>query len=402
MRITHGKVDQTVVTKADGQSTARLTASDSALLESLPTNGRPRTVDLESIGHYRVRATRSDDGDILVVGLPTDSINDTLGRLVLIELVVFAFVMGVAGTTAAVFIRVSLRPLRDVVTTALDVSNLPLASGEVALPDRVADSDPRTEVGQVGEAFNHMLDHVSNALATREATEDRLRHFIADASHELRTPLASIMSNAEFVRRTGDGLPADVGRSLVRVESEAERMSRLVDELLLLARLDSGSPLLHEDVDLTRIVLDVVSDQSLASPAHRWVMDLPDEPVTLVGDSHRIQQVVANLLVNARTHTPAGTTVTTQLAFEPTAGGPSDIVLTVRDDGPGIPPEVLPGVFERFVRGDTSRSRAAGSSGLGLSIVAAVVRAHGGTVSVESVPGRTAFVVTLPAEPTVA
>jgi two-component system OmpR family sensor kinase len=192
-------------------------------------------------------------------------------------------------------------------------------------------------------------------------------------------------------------VPPDTAYALQRVESEAERMSRLVEDLLLLARLDSGRPLDRDEVDLVPLVVDTVRDAHAAGPRHRWAIDLPgedDEPPVVVGDAHRLQQVLVNLLANARTHTPPGTTVTTSVSREY-----GDCVLRVADDGPGIPPDFLPRIFERFARGDASRSRAAGSTGLGLAIVSAVVASHGGTVDVDSVPGRTVFTVRLPAAP---
>jgi two-component system OmpR family sensor kinase len=186
-------------------------------------------------------------------------------------------------------------------------------------------------------------------------------------------------------------VPPDVAHALRRVESESTRMTSLVDDLLLLARLDSGRPLAAEPVDLTAMAVNAVSDAHVAGPGHRWQLDLPDEPLTVTGDAHRLHQVLANLLANARVHTPAGTTVTVRLA--PAPGG---VELRVTDDGPGIPEQLRPEVFERFARGDSSRSRAQGSTGLGLAIVAAVVEAHHGRVDVVSRPGHTAFTVWLP------
>jgi two-component system, OmpR family, sensor kinase len=261
----------------------------------------------------------------------------------------------------------------------------------VALSVRVPDADPRTEIGQVGTAINRMLGHVAGALAVRQASEMRVRHFVADASHELRTPLAAIRGYAELSRRVRDGVPPDVTHAMRRVESETARMTVLVEDMLLLARLDSGRPLATEPVDLSRLVIDAVSDAHIAGPDHRWQLDLPEESVTVAGDAARLHQVLTNLLANGRTHTPAGTTVTTRLAV-----GDGVATLTVSDDGPGIPADLLPDVFDRFARGDTSRSRAAGSTGLGLAIVAAVVEAHGGSVEVSSRPGWTAFTVRLP------
>jgi two-component system, OmpR family, sensor kinase len=260
----------------------------------------------------------------------------------------------------------------------------------------VPDSDPRTEVGQLGAAFNRMLGHVEGALARREASESRLRRFAADASHELRTPLAAIRGYAELARRHPGTLPPDVEHALGRVEAESARMSALVEDLLLLARLDAGRPLESLPVDLTRLAIDATSDARAAGRGHRWRLELPDDPMLVTGDEHRLYQVLANLLSNARTHTPAGTTVTVALHRAPVGDAAE---LTVTDDGPGIPAELQPDLFERFVRGDGSRSHAAGSTGLGLSIVAAVIAAHHGTAGVTSEPGRTRFTITLPLLP---
>jgi len=297
---------------------------------------------------------------------------------------------GVLGTG---FVRLSLRPLRRVAATATRVTELPLASGEVTLPDRVPDADPRTEVGQVGSAFNRMLGHVEAALARRAASEARLRRFAADASHELRTPLAAIRGYAELARRHRGPVPGDIAHALARVESESARMSVLVDELLLLAQLDAGRPLAKEPVDLTRLAIDTTSDARAASPGHRWTLELPDEPVLVEGDEHRLHQVLANLMSNAAKHTPEGTTVTVAVA---TAENPPTVQVSVTDTGPGIPDDLQPALFERFVRGDSARSNGGASTGLGLAIVQAVTTAHGGTVSVISRPGHTSFVITLP------
>jgi two-component system OmpR family sensor kinase len=222
-----------------------------------------------------------------------------------------------------------------------------------------------------------------------------VRQFVADASHELRTPLAAIRGYTELAQRKRKDLPDDVAHAMSRVESETQRMTHLVEDMLLLARLDAGRPLGREPVDLSRLVVDAVSDAHVAGLDHDWALDLPEEPVTVVGDEARLQQVLVNLLANARIHTPAGTSVTTSLAI-----GSDAAVLTVADTGPGIAAALLPEVFTRFARGDSSRSRQAASvpsgTGLGLSIVAAVVKAHDGTIDVQSEPGRTQFVVRLP------
>jgi two-component system OmpR family sensor kinase len=372
----------------DPLSTAQRTA-----LVDLPTDGRKVTRDLGELGDYRVVASVMPDGDVLVAGLPLSGTTDAVRRLVAVELVVGLIALAAAALAAVLVIRRTLRPLDRVAATATRVSELPLASGEVRLAERVPpeDTDPGTEVGQVGTALNRMLDHVEGSLAARQESETQVRQFVADASHELRTPLASIRGYAELVRRQHSEVPTEVGHAMRRVESEALRMSELVEELLLLARLDAGRELAHEEVDLTDLVVDTVSDAHVAGPTHRWQVDLPDAPVVVPGDPARLHQVLANLLTNVRSHTPDGTTATTRLRVEGDWA-----VLQVIDDGPGIPAALRPHVFERFARGDVSRSRHAGSTGLGLAIVHAVVTAHGGSVEVTGEPGRTTFTVRLP------
>ncbi|MEX1079641.1 MAG: ATP-binding protein [Homoserinimonas sp.] len=289
--------------------------------------------------------------------------------------------------------RRALRPLERVAAAASQVTELPLDRGEVALSVRVADrdADPSTEVGQVGAAINRMLGHVASALSARQESENKVRQFVADASHELRTPLASIRGYAELTRLGDHDLPDDVVHAMGRVESEAKRMTSLVEELLLLARLDEGRDLQRQQFDITRMLVDAVSDAHAASPEHEWSLDQPEEPVLVNGDVPRLQQAIANLLTNARVHTPEGTNIAVALA----AGG-ERVTITITDDGPGIGEELQPLLFERFARGDTSRSRLAGSTGLGLAIVRAVVSGHGGDVSVSSRPRHTEFSVALP------
>ena len=363
-------------------------------LVELPTDGRKRSVDLGSLGEYRVVSVRNLDGNVLITGLPLSDVTATLWQLGLIFGAVALGGLLIAGGVGAVTIRRTMRPLDRLARTAGHVSELRLDRGEVALSVRVpdVDTDPRTEVGKVGAAFNRMLGHVSAALTARHASESRVRQFVADASHELRTPLAAIRGYAELTRRSGDDVPPEIAFAMSRVESESARMTTLVEELLLLARLDSGRHRRYEPVDVTRLVMDAVADAHAAGPDHRWLLDVPPEPIMVVGDSDQLHQIVLNLLTNARTHTPPGTVVTTALS---TVEG--IVTLSVTDNGPGIPPDILPEVFERFARGDTSRSRAEGSTGLGLAIVAAVVAAHAGEVSVRSESGRTEFTVRFPA-----
>ncbi|MEV0066600.1 MULTISPECIES: cell wall metabolism sensor histidine kinase WalK [unclassified Amycolatopsis] len=370
-----------------------LTDDQLAALQSLPADGRAYTRTVGDLGDYRLTATPIPDG-VVVTGVPLEPVQQTLLTVGLI-----LFGVAAAGVTGAAFIgafavRRTLRPLDRVAATAARVSELPLDRGYVDLSVRVpdGDTDPRTEVGQVGSALNLMLGHISAALEARHASEMRVRRFVADASHELRTPLAAIRGYAELAGRGRMHVPPDVARSMTRIESEADRMTTLVEDLLLLARLDAGRPLDVAEVDLARLVADAVGDAHVAGPSHRWELRLPDSPVLVLGDVQRLHQVLANLLANARVHTPPGTTVVTSLARS--ADGTA--VITVTDNGPGIPPDLLPAVFERFARGDSSRSRAAGSTGLGMAIAAAVLVAHHGTIEVHSIPGRTEFAVRLP------
>ncbi|MEU5675276.1 ATP-binding protein, partial [Micromonospora sp. NPDC047753] len=349
--------------------------------------------DLGDRGDYRAVARQYWGGQVRVVAIPLSGVQETIWALVAAQAGVAAVGLLLAGVAGALIVRATLRPLHRVAATATRVTELPLDRGEVALAVRVptADTDGRTEVGQVGAALNRMLGHVADALSARQASETRVRQFVADASHELRTPLAAIRGYAEVARRGRDEVPPDVAHALRRVESESTRMTSLVDDLLLLARLDTGRPLAVEPVDLTALLVDAVSDAHVAGPEHRWQLELPDVAIRVPGDAARLHQVVANLLTNARVHTPPGSTVTTTLAVDAASA-----VLTVADDGPGVPVELQPEMFERFARGDSSRSRAHGSTGLGLAIVAAVVEAHHGTVEVQSRPGRTVFTVRLP------
>lgn len=372
-----------------------LAEPDAETISNLPVGGNPRTVVL-SEGTYRLVSLATDDDDALVIGVPLANLDATMTRLLIVEAVVFVIVIAIAGVAGGLFVGRSLAPLRRVAGTATRVVALPLGSGEVAVPERVQGVEPG-EVGQVAEALNLLLDHVEASFAERHATEERLRRFVADASHELRTPVAVIRGYTELAQRQPEAVPAAVGQALERIHAQAENMAVLVDDLLLLARLDSGRPLAREEVDLTRLVLDVAEDARVAGRDHRWLLELPEDPVVVIGDEQRLHQIVANLTTNARVHTPAGTTVT--LSLEVTPGPAGDVALHVTDDGPGIPAELQPDLFERFVRGTSSRSRTAGSTGLGLAIVAAVMAAHGGRVEVTSEPGRTRFSLHIPSGP---
>ncbi len=381
----------------DTLGTTVLSDKEADALRSVPLDGTVVTVDLGKLGVYRAAAAVTSSGSTALVGLPLAAVDATVRQLLLVVGIVAASGLLVAALVGTAIVRLALRPLDRMVATASHVAELPLERGEVALAVRVpdGDADPSTEVGRVGAAINRMLGHVASALSAREASERKVRTFVADASHELRTPLASIRGYSELTRRGGHQLPDDVVHALGRIESESLRMTSLVEDLLLLARLDDGRSLEQLPVDLSALLVNAVSDAQVAGQDHEWALDLPAEPVVVRGDSARLHQVVANLLANARTHTPAGTSVSVSARFD---GAMAE--LRVADTGPGIDPAVLPTVFERFARGDSSRSRVAGSTGLGLAIVQAVVTAHDGTVSARSEAGATVFTVRLPREAT--
>lgn len=401
----------------------RLTPAQVDTLEALPTDGQPHTAHLMTLGDYRLVATATPSGNIVVTGLSTAQAEATVRNYVAVEVGVAGLGLLLALVAGMVLVHRELRPLERVAATATRVSELPLDRGEVALPERVAaaDTNPGTEVGQVGAALNLLLGHVEAALAARHESETQVRQFVADASHELRTPLAAIRGYAELVRRLPGELPPDALQAMSRVESESHRMTTLVEDMLLLARLDAGRPLGSDEVDLEALAVDAVADAHAAGPDHVWQLDLPDGPdwpdgtdwpdgerpdddrarnrrggpgAVVLGDDHRLQQVLVNLLSNARVHTPPGTTVLTTVR----ADG-DRVTVRVQDDGPGIPEPLRPTLFQRFTRGSTGRSPGTGSTGLGLAIVDAVVRAHGGRIDVDTTPGATAFTVSLPAAP---
>ncbi len=328
----------------------------------------------------------------MVTGLPTRDADRTVASLVGSEVLLISLGLLVAGGLGSVVVRRQLRPLREVAATAHAVATKPLSSGSIDLDERVPDrlTDERTEVGQMGAALNTLLSHVEQSLEARHRSEQQVRQFVADASHELRTPLATIHGYAELSRRTPDD-PAALSGALAKVETETDRMATLVEDLLLLARLDSGRPLERAEVDVTLLLLESVADARVLSPAHRWQLHLPEEPVTVTGDEQRLHQVVRNLLGNARAHTPPGTTITVSAASLDDRAE-----IAVHDDGPGLPADLVDHAFERFTRGDSSRTRASGGAGLGLSLVQAITQAHGGTASVTSRPGSTTFTIALP------
>ena len=397
---------------------AAISKEDCRLLLSQATEDHPVTVDLHHLGSYRVVATRDEaSGSTVITGLSLEGDKGLIRTQLLIELTVAllgALVVALAGRT---MVRSSLAPLERVARTAQRVASQPLERGEVSIEDRVekADLDSSAEVGQVGGALNTLLGHVESALAARQRSETQVRQFVADASHELRTPLASIRGYTELIRREGADadLPEEATYALERVHSESVRMTALVEDLLLLARLDAGRELRREEVDLVGLLVDTVADARAAGPDHDWQLDLVvleppadatpqeaedflPEPPLVIGDEARLRQVVVNLLANARVHTPAGSHVTTTLAREG-----DTLIVRIHDDGPGIAPDVRDRLFERFARGDSSRERRTGSTGLGMSIALAIVQSHGGSIDVASSTAPedhgTTFSVRLPA-----
>jgi two-component system OmpR family sensor kinase len=334
-----------------------------------------------------------------VVALPLTGLRDTLQQLLLIDLLVAGVALALLAVLARWAVTASLRPLVEVEQTAEAI-----AAGD--LSRRVPTHPPATEVGRLSASLNTMLGQIENAVdeqqqsaAAAQASEARMRRFVADASHELRTPLTSIRGFAELYRQGAVPAGPDLDTTMRRIETEAARMGLLVDDLLLLARLDQQRPLKQDPVDLVPLAAEVAHDASVLSPDHAVTLTLPSNgaPAVVLGDADRLRQVVSNLVRNAVRHTDAGTTV--QVAVQVGAG---TVRLSVSDDGPGMSPQDAERAFERFYRADSSRARVEGSSGsgLGLSIVAALVAAHGGSVDLASEPGRgTAVVVTLPAAP---
>jgi len=379
--------DQVFVTdfSDEGQPRGEPVSSEAkAVLEDVPADGDVHSVDLPGLGRYRVTGEDLDGGTVMF-GLPTHEVDETISSLLALEALLTALGIAAAAGASLLVVRRQLRPLNEVAATAHEVAALPLGEGEIDLAQRVPEhlTDERTEVGQVGAALNALLAHVETSLEARHRSEQQVRQFVADASHELRTPLSTIVGYTELARTRPDSRTTTT--ALHKVEEEAGRMTTLVEDLLLLARLDAGRPMSREPVDLTRLLVEAVSDARVLAREHHWRIVVPEEPIEVIGDEQGLHQVVTNLLTNARKHTPAGTTVTV-------TGRPDGF--DVHDDGPGFPPGLAPHAFERFARGDASRHRA-GGAGLGLALVEAIVRSHDGTVTLTSEPGHTTVAVRL-------
>jgi two-component system OmpR family sensor kinase len=371
--------------------------------------GRPLTVPGEGGGHWRVlvQPREGGSGGSVVVAASLAGIDNAVGWLQRLDLLVSLAVLLVVAGVGVAIVRASLRPLVEMEQTAEAI-----AAGD--LTRRVPDRDPRTEVGRLAAALNSMLAQIEAAFRARAASEatarrseERMRRFVADASHELRTPLTTIRGFAELYRQGAARDPGELDRLMRRIEDQAARMGLLVEDLLLLARLDQQRPLDRRPVDLLALAAEAVNDARAVAPDRRIELQLANGdggattggPLVVLGDEDRLRQVIANLMSNALTHTPAGSPI------ELWAGtrrddGTSHAALEVVDHGPGLTQEQAERVFERFYRADPARTRAHGGTGLGLSIVAALVAAHGGTVEVRSVPGRGAsFRVLLPLDP---
>ena len=330
--------------------------------------------------------------ELIIVALPTDEVSATLGRLLGLELIVGTAAVVGTGVLGAAGVRLGLRPLDRVTRTARTVA-AELGPDGTGLDRRVPEADPHTEVGQLAEAVNTMLDAVEREYAARYESEQRMRRFLADASHELRTPLTSLRGYAELVRLRG-GLDEAAGDSLRRIETEGTRMGRLVDDLLTLARSDRGTVVERVAVEMADVVEDAVTGLRAAHPEREVRVHLA-RPLPVLGDRDQLLQVVSSVLTNAAVHATADEPIDVTAARQR-----GEVVVRVADGGPGLPPEQAAQVFDRFWRADSARTRARGGSGLGLSIVHALVTDHGGRVAFESdVATGTTVSVRLPAAP---
>jgi two-component system OmpR family sensor kinase len=347
-----------------------------ARVAEVAADGRSRLFTVGSDGdtRFRMLARPTPRGTVLLLGLPLSDVDASVDRLIRVEALVTVAVLAVLGLVTWWVVRLGVRPVKRMTKTAVAI-----ADGD--LSQRVPDVVPGTEAGELGQALNTMLGRIEHAFAERGRSEARLRQFVADASHELRTPVTTIRGYAELYRTGGLREEGELDAAMGRTEAEAVRMGNLVEDLLLLARLDQGRPLQREPVDLDALVRDAVRDAAAVDPDHP-VTAVPTGGVVVPGDADRLRQVVTNLVGNARVHTPPGTPVEVRTFREGERA-----VLEVADRGPGMPPEVAERAFERFYRADPARARHRGGTGLGLAIVRATVDAHGGTVSLRTAPG---------------
>jgi two-component system, OmpR family, sensor kinase len=372
-----------------GDAPAPVPDVDAADARAAADGGDPYfTVGSDDPGvRYRVRATLGGDGRIDLVATSLEDVDAAVARLVTVEVVATAAVLGLLGLVAFWVLRLGVRPLKAMTRTASAI-----AGGD--LGRRVPTAPAGTEAGELGAALNAMLARIEGSFAERQASEERLRRFVADASHELRTPVTTIRGYAELHRQGALDDPDDLAQAMRRTEAEAQRMTALVDDMLLLARLDRGRPLDRRPVDLGVLAIDAAGDARATEPT-RAVRASTQEGIVIEGDEDRLRQVLANLVGNALAHTPPSATISVAARAE---GG--NAVLEVRDDGPGMPADQAAHAFERFYRGDPGRARTRGGSGLGLAIVQAIVVAHGGRASLVTAPGEgTTVRIELPPAP---
>ncbi|MFD0053683.1 ATP-binding protein [Streptomyces sp. NPDC127168] len=387
-------------TSADLRTPAEVPADSRALTDLARTMARSeeditRTVRIGGHGPYLLRACEVEPGVVLVSAAPMGDVEDTVDQLITVQVVAFGLALLALVVFGRRMLRRGLKPLSDMASTAHGIASHDLTESAARLPLRADGRDGGQEVAELRTAFNTMLEHIDASLAVRAEAERRLRRFVADASHELRTPLMSVRGYADLFQYAAANEPAERERHLARLRAEAARMGVLLDDLLLLARLDADeveAPLRREDADLTELVRQAADAFRAGHPDRPLTVRTGAAVVKLRLDPQRIRQVLDNLLTNAAVHTPPGTAVSVTVS-----GGADAVRVSVADAGPGIPAADRERIFDRFYRVDKARSRDRGGSGLGLSVAASLVRAHGGTVEVDGEPGATVFTVTLPA-----
>ncbi|MFJ1968773.1 sensor histidine kinase [Streptomyces sp. NPDC087903] len=394
----------TAVYDVSGNSAALRTPADvpadtgafTALAETMARSDTEltRVATIDGEGAYQLRACEVEPGVVLVSAAPTANIDATMRQLITVQVVAFGLALLALVVFGRRMLRRGLKPLSDMAHTAHGIASHNLSESAARLPLRADSPGGGPEVEELRTAFNTMLEHIDDSLAVRAAAEQRLRRFVADASHELRTPLMSVRGYADLFQYAAANAPEERDRHLARLRAEAARMGVLLDDLLLLARLDAAeveTPLRPEEADLTELVEQAADAFRASHPDHPLTVTHDAGAPELRLDPQRIRQVLDNLLTNAAVHTPPGTAVSVTVSTEPGAA-----LVRVTDAGPGIPPADRERVFDRFYRVDKARSRDRGGSGLGLAVATALVRAHGGTIELSDAPGSTVFTVTLP------
>jgi two-component system OmpR family sensor kinase len=353
-----------------------------------------RTVRIDGHGPYLLRACEVEPGVVLVSAAPLGDVEDTMEQLITVQVAVFGLALLALVVFGRRMLRRGLKPLSDMAGTAHGIASHDLSESAARLPLRVDGRDGGREVAELRTAFNTMLEHIDASLAVRAEAEQRLRRFVADASHELRTPLMSVRGYADLFQYAAADEPGERERHLARLRAEAARMGVLLDDLLLLARLDAAeaeAPLHREDTDLTELVRQAGDAFRAGHPGHPLTVTAGSGAVLLPLDPRRVRQVLDNLLTNAAVHTPPGTKVSVTVA-----AAHDRVTVAVADTGPGVPAADRERIFDRFYRVDKARGRDRGGSGLGLSVAASLVRAHGGTIEVGGGADGTVFTVTLP------